>query len=277
MSPLKIGVLHPGEMGAGIGGALVAGGHEVLWASEGRSESTKERAEAAGLRDLGGIGAVAAEADVIFSVCPPHAAVDVARQVAGFTGLYLDANAIAPATAAEVAYVIESAGGRYLDGGIVGAPPRPGRPARIYLSGADASDLALSLEGSNLECRVLSSRPGDASALKVVYAAWTKGTTALLLAIRGLARNLGVEEALLAEWADSQPELAARSLAAGNQAATKGWRWVGEMEEIAKAFLATGLPGGFHEAAAEIYERAPRDEAAAADETTLDAVLGSLS
>lgn len=276
MAKMRIGILHPGEMGAGIGGALADAGHEVYWASEGRSAATKARAEEVGLLDAGTAADVAARAEVIVSVCPPHAALEVAHLVSGFGGLYLDANAIAPSTAAEVAYVIESSGGRYLDGGIVGSPPRPGRPARLFLSGVDAAALAEGFAGANLDCRVLSERPGDASALKAAYAAWTKGTSALVLAIRRLGRSFGVEDALVAEWAESQPDLAKRALAAGNQAATKGWRWVGEMEEIAKAFEAVGLPGGFHAAAAEIYRRAPRDESAAADEATLARVVDDL-
>ncbi|HVB06339.1 MAG TPA: DUF1932 domain-containing protein [Acidimicrobiales bacterium] len=270
---MRIGILHPGEMGAGIGGALAEAGHDVFWASEGRSAATSGRAADEGLIDLGSVVAVVAAAEVIFSVCPPHAAVDVANEVAGFDGLYLDANAIAPATAAEVAYVIESAGGNYLDGGIVGAPPKPGRPTKLYLSGAAAEELASALEGANLDCRVLSARPGDASALKAAYAAWTKGTSALILSVRSLARSFGIEEALVTEWADSQPGLDARASAAAQQAATKGWRWIGEMEEIAKTFEAVGLPGGFHHAAAEIYRRCRHDDTA----TSLDEVLGDLS
>lgn len=270
-------MLHPGEMGGGIGGALVAAGHDTMWASAGRSASTKARADAAGLRDVITVKELATQSELIFSVCPPHAAVEIAHQVAGFSGLYLDANAISSATAAEIANVIESAGGRFLDGGIIGSAPRPGRPVKIYLSGKDAAEFATILSSSLLICRALSDRPGDASSLKLAYAAWTKGTSALLLGILSFARTRGVEEALLREWEDSQHELAGRSLAAGGQAAAKGWRWVGEMEEIAKSFQDAGLPVGFHEGAAEIFRRIPRVEGAAPDQATLDAVLDALS
>ena len=97
--------------------------------------------------------------------------------------------------------------------------------------------------------------PTAASAVKMSYAAWTKGTAALLLAVRTLAAEERVEDTLLAEWALSQPSLADRSRAAARSAATKGWRWVGEMEEIAAAMAAAGLPGGFHQAAADMYRR----------------------
>jgi hypothetical protein len=87
----------------------------------------------------------------------------------------------------------------------------------------------------------------------MAYAAWTKGTAALLLAVRSLARSEGVEPALLEEWSLSLPELPDRSVQAARSAAIKGWRWVGEMEEVAATFAAAGLPDGFHQAAAEVF------------------------
>ena len=106
-----------------------------------------------------------------------------------------------------------------------------------------------------MTARVLSDGVGDASALKMAYASWTKGTAALLLAIREVARSEGVEEALLAEWRESIPELEARLASAERSAAAKGWRWVAEMEEIAATFEAAGAPPGFHQAAADVFRR----------------------
>jgi 3-hydroxyisobutyrate dehydrogenase-like beta-hydroxyacid dehydrogenase len=238
-----VGLLHPGEMGAAVGGVLRGQGQRVLWASEGRSEETRGRAEAAGLEDVGSVARVA-EADVVFSICPPHAALDVARS-ASFGGIYVDANAVSPATAAKVADAVD----QFVDGGIVGSPPREAGTTRLYLSGERAAEVAALFTGSVLDARVVS----NASAVKMAYAAWTKGTAAMLLAIRELARREGVEEALLAEWDLSQPELRDRYGRALRSAEAKGWRWVGEMEEIASSFEADGLPGGFHRAAAEVY------------------------
>lgn len=191
--------------------------------------------------------------DVVLSVCPPHAALDIARSVASFAGVYIDANAVSPETARGIAAVIEEGGGRFVDGGIVGAPPRDGVSPRLYLSGPGAPEVADLFTGTLVDARVVSGEPGAASAVKMVYAAWTKGTAALLLAIRGVACAEGVEETLLTEWRESIPELPERSLRAAAAAESKGWRWVGEMEEIARTFEAAGRPGGFHEAAAEIY------------------------
>jgi 3-hydroxyisobutyrate dehydrogenase-like beta-hydroxyacid dehydrogenase len=248
-----VGLLHPGAMGAALGARLRERGHAVLWAGEERSVATRERAAAAGLRDAGTLGALLAEADVVVSVCPPHAALDVARAVAGFDGVFVDANAVSPATAAAIRGVVEAGGGRFADGGIVGPPPeRPGT-TRLYLSGAAAPAVAALFDGTAVEAPVLGPDPGAASALKMAYAAWTKGTAAMLLAIRATARAAGVEDALLAEWERSQPDAARRSEAAARASADKGWRWVGEMEEIAATFAAAGQPDGFHRAAAEVF------------------------
>jgi len=245
-----VGLLHPGEMGAAVGAALREQGHRVVWAAEGRSAETLARAEAAGLRDAGSAAEVA-RSDVVFSICPPHAALDVARSVGPFAGVFVDANAISPSTARAVAEVVRAAGGHYVDGGIVGSPPHEAGTTRLYLSGERAEEVRELFAGSVLEARVVP----NASALKMAYAAWTKGTAALLLAIRELARAEGVEENLLAEWDLSQPELRERHARAARSAEAKGWRWVGEMEEIAASFEADGLPGGFHQAAAEMYRR----------------------
>jgi 3-hydroxyisobutyrate dehydrogenase-like beta-hydroxyacid dehydrogenase len=272
-----IGLLHPGDMGAGIGQCLAARGHEVLWASAGRGPDTAARAAAAGLADAGTVAALAARAQIIISVCPPHAALDVAWAVHGFAGLYVDANAISPGTAREVARLICESGGRYVDGGIIGPPPGSARRSRLYLSGSDPGDtgvVAALFDGTPMETRMAGGSATAASAVKMAYAAWTKGSAALLLEIRALAREQGVEDALLAEWAESQPALEARSAAAARSAATKGWRWVGEMEEIAATMSGAGLPDGFHQAAAEIYRRSPRG---AAGPDQLDQVLGELT
>jgi 3-hydroxyisobutyrate dehydrogenase-like beta-hydroxyacid dehydrogenase len=247
-----IGVLHPGAMGAAIGRELRSAGHDVLWASEGRSVETASRAAEAGLRDAVGIVDLIRASDLVLSVCPPHAAVDVAQQVAGRARTFVDANAISSATAREVA---ETVGAGAIDGGIVGPPPRDGATTSLLLSGAGAHEVAQLFEGTRVRARVVGTEIGAASAAKMAYAGWTKGSAALLLAVRALARAEGVEQALLAEWAITHPHLEEASQRAAGSAAGKSWRWIGEMEEIAASMEAVGLPGGFHEAAATIYAR----------------------
>ncbi len=248
-------LLHPGNMGTTIGASV--NGARVMWVSEGRSEGTRQRAGKSGLLEVGTLAEAVGASDAVLSVCPPHAAEEVARSVAdlGFAGLYVDANAVSRATAERVGNTVGKAGAVFVDGAIIGPPvTKPGR-TRLYLSGAGAEGVAELFSGSMLDARVIEGGLGAASALKMTYAAWTKGSDALILAIRALAAREGVEEALLQEWAGSQPNLPGKSERAASVAAPKGWRYVGEMEEIAASFEAAGLPAGFHKAAADLYRR----------------------
>ena len=211
-------------------------------------------------------------ADVLISVCPPAAAPDVARAVAdiGFDGIYVDVNAISPVSARAIGERFE----RFVDGGVIGPPVNAAGSTRLYLSGELAGEVASLWNGSLLETRLVEGGPGAASAVKVCYAAWTKGTAALLLAIRAMAAAAGVEPSLLAEWSTSLPGLAAQADAAASGNAPKAWRFVGEMQEIANTFASFGLPDGFAAAAADIYDRMAGFKDTA--DATLAAVIDAL-
>jgi 3-hydroxyisobutyrate dehydrogenase-like beta-hydroxyacid dehydrogenase len=262
-------------MGTAVGAALRSEGVDVLWASEGRSPETRSRADEAGLRDVVAVDTLVRESEIVLCVCPPHAAADVAHRVAGvgFGGTYVDANAVAPATVHQIASIVEEAGATFVDGDLIGGPPKPGGPTRLYLSGEVAPSVTGVLTGPGLEAVALDGDVAAASTLKMCYAAWTKGTAALLLAIRAVARELGVEDALLTEWDRTQPDLRARSEAAAGSV-PKAWRFVGEMREIAATFAAAGYPDGFALAAAEVYERLTlfKDRP-----TTLDEALAAMT
>ena len=248
-----VGVLHPGSMGSAVGAVLRARGHEGLWASQERSAATAARAQAAGMHDAGTVAAVLARAEVVLSICPPHAALETAALASGCDGVYVDANAVSPETARAARAIV---GGRFVDGGIIGPPPALAGTTRVYLSGEEAASVARLFADGPLEAIVVDDEVGAASALKMTYAAWTKGTAALLVAIRATARAHGVDDALLEEWALSQPRLADRYERAVEASAEKGWRWISEMREIAQTFAAVGEPDGFHLAAAEVFEAA---------------------
>jgi 3-hydroxyisobutyrate dehydrogenase-like beta-hydroxyacid dehydrogenase len=232
----------------------------VLWVSAGRGAKTAARAEASGLTDAGTIAALTRRAEVVLSICPPHAAVDVARAVAGFGGTYVDANAVSPQTAQQVASIVTGGGGTYVDGGIIGPPPAGAGSTRLYLSGDAAGSIRELFDGTPLEARIVTAGPWSASGLKMAYAAWTKGSGALLLTVHALAQAEGVDDALAAEWARSLPGLSDRLPGTARSAAEKGWRWVAEMEEIAATMAAAGLPEGFHLAAADVYKDWPASE-----------------
>jgi 3-hydroxyisobutyrate dehydrogenase-like beta-hydroxyacid dehydrogenase len=268
-----VGVLHPGAMGVTIAATCASSGTtDVVWCPAERSRESVGRAASAGLTGVNTLGELAERSDVIVSVCPPGAALDVADEVAtlGFTGVYVDANAITPETARSIGERFE----RFVDGGIIGPPAIRAGITRLYLSGDEAESVAPLWDGSLLDVRSIKGGPGAASALKIAYATWTKVSSAMLLAVRALARAEGVEEALLHEWAISQPGTAERSEATARATAFKAWRFDGEMAEIAATFAANGLPPGFGEAARDIFGRMAGFKGA--DDATLDEVLDAI-
>lgn len=265
-------------MGVTVGATLRASGARVVWAAEGRSDATRRRASEAGLVDVGNLEALVAAVDVVVSVCPPDAAERVLDDVLalGFRGSYLDANAIAPERARGLAARAERAGVRFVDGGIVGPPATAPGTTWLSLSGPEAGRLAPAFNAGPLHVDVLGERVGDASALKMCYAAFTKGSTALLAAQLATARALGVQAALEAQWERDEPGSAGAAGARLRRVTAKAWRFEGEMHEIAATLTAAGLPAGFHQAAAEVYARLAHFKDVA-DRPPLEQVLEALA
>lgn len=226
-----------------------------LWLPEGRSGDTGARAQAEGLEPVDDLVDAVAEVEIVVSVCPPSAAEAVADQVAsaGFDGIYVDANAIAPTTTRRIGRRFT----RFVDGGIIGPPPTRSGSTRLYLSGDRrlAEDVAALWAGSELDVRVIDGDVGSASALKMSYAAWTKGSAALLATVVAGAEAMDVGADLAREWKLSQPGLDERVTRMAEGVGPKAWRFAGEMREIASTFSAAGLPNGFWTAAAEAYDR----------------------
>jgi 3-hydroxyisobutyrate dehydrogenase-like beta-hydroxyacid dehydrogenase len=277
MAPQRIGFLHPGDMGISLAASAQNGGNAVFWASEGRSPDTRARAAKYELRDAQTLAQLCAECAIVVSVCPPHAAEQVAQQVraAGFGGLYVDANAIAPERAERIAADMAAAGVGFVDGGIIGGPAWAPGSTWLYLAGPQADLVAACFAAGPLETQVLGAEIGRASALKMCYAAYTKGTTALLAAILAAAEALGVRANLEQHWQRDEPQFAADVTRRVRQATAKAWRFAGEMEEIADTFRAAGLPGEFHAAAADVYRRLADFKAARAT-PDLEDVLAAL-
>ena len=243
-------------MGSSLGAALVSVGHRALWVTAGRSAATTRRADGDNLEAVGSLDELVGLVDVIVSICPPDNAVEQARSVveAGFSGVYVDANAVAPETAHRIDSAVSPAAD-FVDGGVIGPPARQSGSTRLYLSGNRAAEIAALFDGSVMQACPLEGGPGAASALKMCYAAWTKGSAALLLAVAALARREGLGDVLTREWDLSQPELPEKLQNAALSSASKAWRFSGEMAEIAATFRQADLPDGFHQAAADIYLR----------------------
>jgi 3-hydroxyisobutyrate dehydrogenase-like beta-hydroxyacid dehydrogenase len=254
---MHIGILHPGTMGVSIAASALNSGHTVFWASENRSSETRARAERHHLQDVTTLAELCARSETLLCVCPPHAAEEVAMSAThqGFSGIYVDANAISPQRAIRIGEMLSQTGSRFVDGSIIGGPAWEPDSTWLYLSGLQAAEVAACFDAGPLETEVIGERIGAASALKMTYAAYTKGSTALLSAILATADALDVRNELEKQWSRGDPEFVERTTRRVQRGALKAWRFAGEMDEIAATFESAGLPGGFHLAAAEIYRR----------------------
>jgi 3-hydroxyisobutyrate dehydrogenase-like beta-hydroxyacid dehydrogenase len=264
-----IGLLHPGMMGAAIGAQLIAAGHQVRWCPAGRSAHTSARADAAGLVAVESLAELLRRGEVVLSVCPPAFADDVADQVAahGYTGLFVEANAINPTRAAGIAARLHAVGATVVDGAIIGPPPGGDRTTRLYLSGRSDAVATVSglFAGGLAEPRRVDGRIGSASALKMAYGSFQKTSRALAAVSHALADEFGVTELLRAEAEDlGRNALADRAYFAS--AATRAWRWAPEMDEVAESLRAAGLPDALATGASEVFHRWDADK----DDRTLD-------
>lgn len=253
----KIGILHPGEMGISIAASATHNGNQVYWLSQNRSEKTRARAEAYDLMPTDSLSQLCQTCETIICVCPPHAAEEVATSVteAGFQGLYLDANAISPQRAIKISQMMEANGIQFVDGGIIGGPAWTPKETWLYLSGEHAQEIATCFSKGPLETKIIGDEIGKASALKMCYAAYTKGTTALLSAILAVAESRAVREQLYQQWDMDEAGFSEQVNRRVARVTAKAWRFEGEMQEIASTFREAGLPEGFHLAAAEVYHR----------------------
>ncbi len=256
MNPVT-GILHPGEMGSYVAASLQATLGTVYWCSQGRSPTTCARASAQGLAEITTLAEFCRTCELIIGVCPPHAALGQARALleAGYQGMYVEANAVAPATVRQIASLLALGGITCIDGGIVGLPDGKPHSTWLYLSGPNADTVAACFSSGLLEVEVLGDEIGAASALKLCYAAWNKGSTALLTAILASAQANGVQEALARQWDAHNPGFSAATTQRVTGVARKAWRFSPEMREIAAMLQADALPHDFFIGAADLYER----------------------
>lgn len=257
MPAITIGILSPGDMGHTIATVLREHGARVITCLDGRSDRSRGLADKAGMENVPSLEAVVEQADVFLSVLVPARALDVAHRVAaslkatGADLLYVDCNAIAPRTVQEVARIVEAAGGRVADAGIVGPPPR--RPGtKFYASGPSAEEFTR-LRDFGLDVRVLGPEIGQASGFKMCYGALTKGLTALGTELLVAADRMGLGDALRAEQEETMAAVLGWLRNSLPTMPPKAYRWVGEMEEIAQTFDDLGLTPRILLGAADIY------------------------
>jgi 3-hydroxyisobutyrate dehydrogenase-like beta-hydroxyacid dehydrogenase len=275
MSAKKVAIISPGDMGHSVGRTLGLHGIDVMTCLAGRSDRTWKLAAQGGFRDVPTLEAMVSEADLVLSIIPPAAALDTARQVAqamvkeGKTPPYADCNAVSPETTKRIGKEITCIGGYYIDGGIIGLPPGRGQPTRFYVSGS-RTDVIAELNGKGIDVRPIGSEIGRASAIKMCYAAITKGTNTLHTAVLVAAEEMGLSEELRDELLYSLEGVYKQMKARVPGLAVDAKRWIGEMNEIAATLKAAGVTPKFHEGAAEIFTLLASTPIASETRETLD-------
>ncbi|WP_055606695.1 NAD(P)-dependent oxidoreductase [Streptomyces prasinus] len=257
MDQPTVGILHPGSMGAAVAACAATNAAEVLWCETGRSPASVERASRFGLTPVATLAELLDRSDIVISLCPPAAAEDLARDVAGhrFAGVYVEANAINPERVQRIADLLEL-NATVADGGVVGSPPVHGKTPTLYLSGPVGATVRIEalFAGTAVRTAVLGTKVGKASALKLAYASFQKTSRVLVALAVGIAREHGVDQELIevaSKRTDSylsEPQYVAKT-------AARAWRWGPELEEAADALEAASLPPEMLRAAASTLAR----------------------
>ncbi len=244
-------------MGAAIGSMLTRSGLDIITPLDGRTNLTHSRAEESGMRDVRNVRALVLEADIVLSVLVPSQAEFIADSVIeamGVTGrrpTFVECNAIAPQTARRIGARVTAAGAIFIDAGIIGTPPKPGgHSTRFHCSGADVSAFE-ELAEHGLDIHPIGLNIGQASGLKMVYAATTKATYALWTELLVAARALDLDDALKAELGEGV--IAQKMFRELPDTPRRARRWIGEMEEIALTFQELGLTPKILEGAADMF------------------------
>ena len=259
MTVQTVGIMSPGDMGSGVGGALKQNGFRVITALDGRSDDSRTRAAEQSIDDVGSLDDLVKPSDLILSILVPSEALSFAQDIAeslvrtDSQVAIADCNAVSPATGTKISEIISAAGGKFIDAGIIGGSPRGGATPRFYASGEHAHILG-ELNGKGIDVPVMDGPIGRASALKMVYAALSKGTAALYASSLMTAKSLDIYGDLIQELEMSQPGTLA-SMSSVNSISSKAFRWIGEMEEIADTFGGAGTSSHTHRGAAETFQK----------------------
>ena len=275
MSLKKIAIYSPGDMGSGVGRVLGESGYDVITSLAGRSSRTQALAKSANIRDVGGIDDMVAEADLILCIMVPSQATGAAELVAasmranGVSTYYAECNAISPKSTRAICDIISSAGGKFIDGGIIGGSPSRASAPRFYVSGPHASAMT-ELDGKGIDVRNMGGEIGHGSGIKMCYAALTKGTSTLQIALLAAAEAMGLSDQLRAEFESSQPAALKQMDTGISRLPPNAHRWIGEMEEISATFEQVGVSPFFHQGAADIYRLLAQTSFASETPETVD-------
>ncbi len=253
----RITLMSPGEMGSPIAEQIQNSGIDVISPLKNRSKQTRDRAKKYGIIDSDNLENSIFESDLVISILVPDAAKDLAIQVSKFSKklnkeiYFADLNAVSPETVQSMKDILSDSKVKFIDGGIIGAPPKGNNIPRVYVSG-EHSAYFTKLDGLGMKVMDMSGDIGSASAMKMAYASITKGYSSLLIAAITLSIRTNNFHHLMDELEFSQSNVF-KDLNNLKSIPSKAHRWIGEMEEISKTFIENNITGDFHKASGSIY------------------------
>lgn len=254
-----VAILSPGNMGAAIGARMVEAGLDVVTCLAGRSDYTRRKAADAGFRDVDDLETLVREADLVLSVLDPAKAVEVAERVAaamadtGATPAYADCNATSPATAEWLNAIVAGVGAAFIDVGIIGGAPLPGREFPAFASSGPDAHVLDAIDGKGVKQLYIGPRIGQGSAIKICNGAFNKGAFALYTAVMLAAEHYGCTEFLRERLPGSQAGTVEKLDGAILRLPSLSGRYIGEMEQVAETFEAIGLTPRIHQGAADLF------------------------
>jgi len=258
MSIETVAILSPGDMGHAVGQLLREHELRVVTCLAGRSQRTRDLSDSAGITDVANLNDMVAQSQIILSISVSEMVPSICQEVAaaikatGADVLFGECNAIAPQVARRMEPIITEAGGRFIDASIVGSPPRNGSSPRFYASGDNTSEFE-GLADFGLDVRIAGTEVGQASGIKMCYAAMTKGSSALYSELLMAAEMMGLSDFVKAEFQSSQPAILQRMERGLPGVPAKARRWVSEMEEIKDTFDHLGLTPHLFQGVADMY------------------------
>jgi 3-hydroxyisobutyrate dehydrogenase-like beta-hydroxyacid dehydrogenase len=198
---LKIGFIGFGEVASTLARSLKSEGVEVYTCLAGRSPKTVELAQSIGVNICPSFHELADISDIILAAVVPAQAINVAKIIGkDFKGLYVDLNNVSPSTVKEALQQITNA--KTVDAAIMGSVTR-GEIIPIIASGKYARDFAeLNSWGMNIE--VVGDEIGQASAVKMLRSAYTKGVSALLFESLYAAYQMKIDDLVLKYLAETE-------------------------------------------------------------------------
>ena len=246
----RVGLVGYGEVGRILAEDLRARGvavamHDLKLATSDRV-GLGEHAAAHGVRIAPSHARLAAEADLIISAVTASQAVAAAQACAGGVGagsFFLDFNSASPGAKAQAAALIDTAGGRYVEGAVMTSVPPKRIRVPLLLGGAHAAALMPGLNGLGFDAKVASDQLGVASATKMCRSVLIKGLEALVIESFTAARAYGVEDEVIASLQETYPGMRWNEQAAYlfQRVIEHGRRRAEEMLEAARTVREAGL------------------------------------